>query len=125
MPPGGTIFQILNFWVISLWIIGLLNGLLPCGLVYMAVAGAIVSSTMTQGALYMASFGLGTIPVMLSLSLLGNVVSLQFRNKIRRIIPIFIIIIGILFILRGMNLGIKYISPKLAKEDAIEMECCH
>jgi len=110
---------------VSLWVIGLLNGLLPCGLVYMAIAGAIVTSNPTNGAIYMIVFGLGTIPVMLSLSLLGNIVSLKFRNAVRKIIPILIVIIGLLFILRGMNLGIKYISPKMEKEESVKMECCH
>ncbi len=41
------------------------------------------------------------------------------------IMPIFIIIIGVLFILRGMNLGIKYVSPKFNKEEPSEVECCH
>ena len=100
---------------ISLWVIGLMNGLLPCGLVYMALAGAIVSGNSANGAIYMLVFGLGTIPIMLSISLLGNIVSIQFRNKVRKIIPIVIIIIGILFILRGMNLGIKFVSPDMDK----------
>ncbi len=109
----------------SLWVIGLLNGLLPCGLVYMALAGAIVSGNTIHGAVYMIVFGLGTLPIMLSVSLIGNIVSLKFRNKIRKIIPIFIVIIGILFILRGMNLGIKYISPEIVKKEIVEVNCCH
>jgi sulfite exporter TauE/SafE len=119
----GKLFSTRSY--MSLWIIGLLNGLLPCGLVYMAIAGAIVTSSMVSGAVYMVIFGLGTIPVMLALSVLGNIVSLRFRNFIRKIVPVFIIIIGLLFILRGMNLGIKYISPKMEKEETTKMECCH
>jgi sulfite exporter TauE/SafE len=109
----------------SLFVIGLLNGFLPCGLVYMALAGAIVSGEITSGIIYMVVFGLGTIPIMMSLSLLGKIVSIRFRNKVRKIIPIFIVIIGILFILRGLNLGIKYISPKLNENEPTKMECCH
>lgn len=109
----------------SLFVIGIINGLLPCGLVYMALAGAIVTGTVAGGAIYMIAFGLGTIPIMLSLSLLGNMASVKLRNKIRRIIPIFIIIIGILFILRGMNLGIPYVSPKAVEKDPMKVECCH
>jgi hypothetical protein len=119
----GKMFSIRSYG--SLFTIGLLNGFLPCGLVYMALAGAIVSAELLSGMLYMIIFGLGTIPVMLALTLLGNVVSIRFRNKIRKIIPIFIIIIGILFMLRGMNLGIKYISPKLSEEEPMKVECCH
>lgn len=109
----------------SLFVIGLLNGILPCGLVYIALAGAIVSGEARDGLLYMTVFGVGTIPSMLAISVLGNVISVRFRNKIRRIIPFFIILIGILFILRGMNLGIKYISPKIDKREPTKMECCH
>jgi uncharacterized protein len=109
----------------SLLLIGILNGFLPCGLVYIAIAGAIVSSEVYTGAIYMAIFGLGTIPVMLGLTVLGNMISVKFRNKIKRIIPVFIILIGILFILRGSNLGIPYLSPKFDAHKNTEMKCCH
>lgn len=109
----------------SLFTIGILNGFLPCGLVYMAIAGAIVTGDVLEGTLYMVLFGLGTLPIMLSLTLTSQVISVNFRNTIKKIIPIFIIIIGLLFILRGMNLGIKYVSPKLAKAEEPKLECCH
>lgn len=92
--------------------IGFLNGFLPCGLVYMAVFGAIASGNALQGSLYMALFGLGTIPLMTTAIYLGNFLNGQVRQRIRRAIPIFIIIIGCLFIIRGLGLGIPYISPK-------------
>lgn len=95
----------------SLLVIGLLNGLLPCGLVYMALAGAIATGGVTSGALFMFIFGLGTLPMLLLLSLVGNVVSGKLKRIINKIIPVVIVIIGILFILRGMNLGIPFISP--------------
>ncbi|MBU1011421.1 MAG: sulfite exporter TauE/SafE family protein [Bacteroidetes bacterium] len=109
----------------SLFLIGLLNGFLPCGLVYMAIAGAVATGEVLNGAMYMVIFGLGTLPVMLSVSLIGNIISTRFRNRIRKFIPVFIVIIGILFILRGMNLGIKYISPKLNKTNNTEMKMMH
>jgi sulfite exporter TauE/SafE len=119
----GKMFSIRSYS--SLFTIGILNGFLPCGLVYIAIAGAIVSGEIQNGIFYMIVFGLGTIPVMMALSILGNVISVKFRNKIRVIIPVFIVIIGLLFILRGMNLGIKYVSPKFNKEEPTEVECCH
>jgi len=73
----------------------------------------------------MIVFGLGTLPIMLSVSLLGHLISGKFRKQIQKLIPVFIIIIGILFILRGMNLGIKYISPKLNKTNHTEMTMHH
>lgn len=95
----------------SLFYIGLLNGLLPCGPVYAAIALAIVGGSVLSGAIYMILFGLATIPIMLSLSLIGHTISVGVRNKIRKIVPVFIVFIGILFILRGMQLGIPYVSP--------------
>lgn len=109
----------------SLFTIGLLNGFLPCGLVYVAVAGAVVTGGAREGALYMVFFGLGTIPMMLGLSLAGNLVSSTFRKKIGRIVPWFIVLLGIIFILRGMNLGIPYVSPKLKHStEMTTMDCC-
>lgn len=92
--------------------IGFLNGFLPCGLVYMAVFGAIASGNALQGSLYMAMFGLGTIPLMTSAIYLGNFLNAQVRQRIRRAIPVLVVIIGCLFIVRGLGLGIPYISPK-------------
>lgn len=92
--------------------IGFLNGFLPCGLVYMAVFGAIASGNALQGSLYMALFGMGTIPLMTSAIYLGNFLNAQLRQRIRRAIPVFVVVIGFLFIVRGLGLGIPYVSPK-------------
>lgn len=108
---------------LNLWTIGLLNGLLPCGLVYMALAGAVAMATPFDGGIFMFAFGLGTIPLMLSVSIFGSKIQLTYRNKIKKIIPYFVIAIGLLFILRGMNLGIPYVSPKIDNKN--EMVECH
>ncbi|HIC32390.1 MAG TPA: sulfite exporter TauE/SafE family protein [Flavobacteriaceae bacterium] len=91
--------------------IGFLNGFLPCGLVYMAVFGAIATGTAWQGSLYMFFFGLGTIPLMTSAIYLGKFLNAQAKQRIQKAIPVFIVVIGALFILRGLGLGIPYISP--------------
>ena len=110
----------------SIFLIGLLNGFLPCGLVYIAVAGAIATSSFTSGALYMFVFGIGTLPVMLAVSLAGNFISLNIRKRINRAIPAFMVILAFLFILRGMNLGIPYISPQLQQSEVVdEAPICH
>ena len=114
----------------NLLFIGLLNGLLPCGLVYMAIAGAINTNQVLTGIAFMVAFGIGTTPALLVLSLAGNVVTSSFRRRAARVIPVFIVILGILFILRGMSLGIPYVSPKSEKlEVKQEMNtgepCCH
>lgn len=109
----------------SLFIIGLLNGFLPCGLVYIALAGALLMSRIFEGTFYMIAFGLGTIPMMLAISVAGNIISQKLRKKLIKAIPLFIILLGILFILRGLNLGIPYISPKLSQDgEKATMECC-
>lgn len=93
------------------YIIGFFNGLLPCGLVYIALVGAMATGSPVWGALYMVLFGLGTAPMMTLAIYLGNFVSVTLRNKINKLIPYAVVIVGVLFILRGLNLGIKYLSP--------------
>jgi len=95
----------------SIFLIGFFNGFLPCGLVYMALMGAIASSNTFLGASYMFLFGMGTIPMMTLAVYAGNVFKVSLRNKIQKAIPVFVVIIGLLFILRGMGLGIPYLSP--------------
>lgn len=95
----------------SLFVIGLLNGLLPCGLVYVALASAIATGGVVSGALFMFLFGLGTLPMLAVVTLIGNVISGRFKSFLNKLIPYVIVIIGALFILRGLNLGIPYISP--------------
>lgn len=96
----------------TLFLIGILNGFLPCGLVYIAIAGAIGTGSIIMGIIFMLVFGLGTIPIMLSISLLGNLVSVKIRAGINKFIPAVVIFVGILFILSGLNLGIPFFSPK-------------
>ncbi len=105
--------------------VGFLNGFLPCGLVYMAVFGAIASGNAFEGSLYMMLFGLGTIPLMTSAIWIGNFISLKTRRYIRKAIPVFVGIIAIMFILRGMGLGIPYLSPKQQTENVSSQFECH
>lgn len=116
LPYSGSVrkgiqkmFSKQSLW--GLFIIGLLNGLLPCGLVYLAIAGAIGTANVYQGIAFMVIFGLGTLPMMLGISLLGNMVSVRLRNQINKVIPVVVVLIGIIFILRGLSLGIPYLSP--------------
>ena len=117
----------------SLFMIGSLNGLLPCGLVYIAIFGAINTGESVSGAAYMMLFGLGTLPMMFVLPLIGNLLSVKLRSKIRKMVPVMIALIGVLFILRGMNLGIPYVSPPMkeiitsVEGDALNKEesACH
>ena len=91
--------------------IGFLNGFLPCGLVYMALFAAIAGGNALNGSLYMLIFGLGTIPLMTTAIYFSHFLKGTARQRIQKAIPVFVIIIGALFILRGLGLGIPYISP--------------
>ena len=95
----------------SLFTIGLLNGFLPCGMVYVALFGAIAMQSSSLGVLYMVLFGLGTIPLMSTVLYMDSFLSVAVRNKIQKAIPVVVALIGVLFILRGLGLGIPYISP--------------
>ena len=88
----------------SLFMVGVLNGFLPCGLVYFAIVGAVSTGQLVNGILYMAFFGLGTLPMMLSISFAGSYVSVKFRNTLKKIYPVFLIGFAVLFILRGFNI---------------------
>ncbi|HEX7653452.1 MAG TPA: sulfite exporter TauE/SafE family protein [Verrucomicrobiae bacterium] len=99
----------------SLFLLGILNGLLPCGLVYVALAGAVSRGTLTAAIGFMAAFGLGTLPTMLGISLSGKILSPAIRLKLRRVIPVSVCLLAGLLILRGMALGIPYLSPDLAQ----------
>lgn len=105
--------------------IGLLNGLLPCGLVYVACAGATATGHVLSGVQYMAAFGLGTLPMMLAFSLVGTKLQFALRLRIQRLIPVSLAIVGMLLLLRGMALGIPYVSPKLSAQPVSSSQCCH
>jgi hypothetical protein len=100
--------------LVALGVLGLLNGLLPCGLVYVACAGAIASGHVSSGVAYLAVFGVGTVPMMLAISLSGKLVPPTLRLKLRGLVPVSILLVAGLLILRGMALGIPYLSPDLA-----------
>ena len=105
--------------------IGFLNGFLPCGLVYMAVFGSLATANAYAGSLYMILFGLGTIPLMTSAIYLGKFINSKVKQRIQKAVPVFVIIIGALFILRGLGLGIPYISPAPIVEIASGAIECH
>jgi len=112
---------------VTFFTIGFLNGLLPCGLVYMAVFGALATCGSVHGAMYMVFFGLGTVPLMTTAIYFGNFLKGKAKQRILKLIPVFVVIIGLLFILRGMGFGIKYISPsKMVTVETVDAKHnCH
>jgi len=109
----------------AMFLIGILNGFLPCGLVYVALAGSIASGDAISGAAVMILFGLGTVPAMFAASVFGKFINIGIRTKIRKAVPVLAIILGVIFILRGMNLGIPMLSPKVSAHTEVssEMDC--
>ena len=109
----------------SLFTIGLLNGFLPCGMVYVALFGAIAMQSPSLGILYMVLFGLGTVPMMSSIVYLNSFLTISIRNKIQKVIPYVAVFLGIAFILRGLGLGIPYISPSNMSLFVQQQPNCH
>lgn len=105
--------------------IGFLNGFLPCGLVYMAVFASLTMSNAFESSLYMMLFGLGTIPLMTTAIYLGKFLNTTVKQRIQKAIPIFVVIIGLLFIIRGLGLGIPYLSPTPIIDVASSAIDCH
>jgi uncharacterized protein len=108
---------------------GLVNGLLPCGMVYMALVVALGMQSPFLGAVYMFFFGMGTIPMLLGLMVSGSLLPAVRRQQFQKAIPYLGMLIGILMVFRGLGLGIPGLSPELAVFDygtqQIEITMCH
>lgn len=103
--------------------IGVLNGLLPCGLVYMGIAGAVMASSLWGSVQFMAFFGLGTLPLMLITALGGQFIDLKWRRKARRLMPYFLFLFAVLFLYRGLNF---YLPLQFHLwEDMNQVPMCH
>lgn len=117
-------FYLKKYSSLSLFTIGLLNGLLPCGLVYIAVVGAIATGNAITGSGYMMLFGLGTAPAMFLMSFYKNNLPATWRLRLIKILPVTVCLIGLMLIFRGLNLGVPYLSPKISSEDPTTSRCC-
>lgn len=107
------------------FMVGIFNGMLPCGLVYLAMAYAAMAATPWEGAAFMALFGAGTLPMMLAVAFSAKVITPELRQKVVKAIPYFIMVFAVLFILRGMNLGIPYLSPHMTLSSGEAVVSCH
>lgn len=95
----------------AIFMIGFFNGFLPCGMVYIALVGAVALNDVYSSVLYMTLYGLGTIPLLSILLYVKDAFSSTFRLRLQKAIPFFVIVVGVLFIFRGLGLGIPFISP--------------
>lgn len=120
----------------KLVLLGGLNGLLPCGMVFAALLNAILTGEILGSALAMAAFGIGTLPAMMAVTFMANKINSNVRQKMNKAVPYLLTIVGILVVLRGMNLNIPFISPNTTvveqvdmetgeTETQVEMSCCH
>lgn len=130
LPWEGALRRILGRWLArpnaARFVgIGLVNGLLPCGLVYTALAGASVAGSVPAGMAFMAGFGLGTVPALFAVAWLAKGASADFRTSLRRVLPVITLIVGLLFILRGLGLGIPMISPPGEALQVSQEAVCH
>ena len=108
----------------TLFAFGALNGLLPCGLVYVACAGAAATGSVMGGIEFMGVFGLGTLPMMIGIAIGGRAVRLPAGFHPQRFIPATAAVVGALLILRGLSLGIPYVSPELSIAHVDAKSCC-
>lgn len=109
----------------SLFSIGVINGFLPCGFVYLGLIGAVGMDSISQSVLFMGFFGLGTVPVMLAMSLLTLALNPKSKRRLQKIFPYMTAFVAILLILRGLELGIPFISPVLSGHINGAPEVCH
>lgn len=109
----------------SLFTIGLLNGLLPCGMIYLALTSSFLTGDAVSGSFFMAAFGAGTFPAMLAVTYFGSFLNQKVRLNLRKAVPFFLACMAALLVLRGLNLGIPYVSPSLPGNDAAVVQSCH
>jgi uncharacterized protein len=109
--------------LINIYMLGFANGLLPCGLVYMALTGALAAGSVGGAIGFMATYGLGTLPAMFLLSYCRFMIGINTRNTMRKAVPYFVAFMGAILILRGMGLGIPYLSPMFANSAANTISC--
>lgn len=114
-----ALFQQKNYQ--SLFFIGLLNGLLPCGLLYLALAAAVSTGSSLKSSFFMAAFGLGTLPLMWTLSFFGSLAGNSTRKKLKLIYPYMMAFVACLLIMRGAGFQMPYLEAGGSK--AVVVEC--
>jgi len=109
--------------IVSFLLLGMANGLLPCGMVYIALATTFTLPSLVESTAFMSAFGLGTLPAMMLIGYAGTFINPEIRIAFRKITPILISLMGALLILRGLNLGIPFISPIMPQAGGTAVTC--
>lgn len=99
--------------------LGVLNGLLPCGFTYLALAGTLTTNTPATGAFYMLFFGLGTLPALLGINVAASLLTKMGRTRLNRALSIATVGVALLLIGRGLA------SYQLPASDADRIPICH
>ncbi len=107
----------------SFLFIGLLNGLLPCGLVYAALAGALATFSVLGAVGFMFFFGLGTVPLLVLFTMYANTAGFKTIRTFQKAIPMVLVAMGVLLVLRGLNMGIPFISPQITIPESAAATC--
>jgi len=107
----------------GMYLMGAANGLLPCGMVYIAISGAMATGTILNALVFMLFFGLGTLPALFSLAFWGTRLSWQNKQAMRKLVPYVVGLTAILLIIRGLNLNIPYLSPFVSERSADTVSC--
>ena len=105
------------------FLLGMANGLLPCGMVYLAIAGAVTADSVLNSMLFMFLFGVGTMPAMLALGVFGLRITMPVRQQMKAAMPYVVVAMAVILILRGCNLGIPFISPVIADVPGHVISC--
>ena len=93
---------------------GMVNGLLPCGMVYMALVAALALQSPFLGAAYMFFFGIGTVPLLLMLMVSGSLFSISFRQKFQLAIPYLGVLVNFISLIGNELIGEYIMSQKCA-----------
>ncbi len=100
---------------VTLFLLGILNGLLPCALVLVALGISIAQGSTVKGIVFMSAYGLGTVPGMTGVAFFGGRMLQQIPVRVKRLAPIALTAVAFFLVLRGLNLGIAYVSPGISK----------
>ncbi|HMP99101.1 MAG TPA: sulfite exporter TauE/SafE family protein [Cyclobacteriaceae bacterium] len=90
---------------------GMLNGLIPCGLVYLAMGTALASGNILDGATFMTFFGIGTIPALLATAFAGRIAGIKLRTGLLKFSPVFIALLAVVIFLRGFFIEVPQTEP--------------
>ncbi len=97
-------------------IVGLFNGLMPCGPLQSMQLYALGTGSFFAGAFSMFMFSIGTVPLMFGFGAIGSLLNSKFTHKMMKVSAVLVLILGILMLNRGLNLSginiIAYASPQ-------------